>query len=259
MGSASLESILRRTGVGLPRRREAGVDRAARPGRGSRHGARVGRRLVGRRTRSGRAAQHVLLEVVGELAEQLARHVGHHTPAELRHLAGDVEVGVDVDGGRGIAVGHQGGDDGRGGVALSTRVAALGLQHHLAVGLVGLFDLGHALVLRGDGTDLDLHRAAVLVALHLGELRAGEAGGDALEVEQDLPGLFDGHFHPEAVFDLHWSSCCSRSRSSRVSTSAALPVSVQSTQIARHGRASARAPRRRHATPSPRARGYAPA
>ena len=91
---------------------------------------------------------------------------------------------------------ERGGDGGRR-VALAARVAALGLEHHLAVGLVGLLDLGHALVLRGDRADLDLHGAAVLVALDLGELRAGQARGDALEIEEHLPRLLDGHLDPE--------------------------------------------------------------
>ena len=76
-----------------------------------------------------------------------------------------------------VAVGDERGGDGGRRVALAARVATLGLEHHLVVGLVGLVDLGHALVLRGDRADLDLHRAAVLVALDLGELRARAGTG----------------------------------------------------------------------------------
>ena len=110
------------TGVGRARGREAGVGRAPGAGRDAvdRNGARVGGCIVGGRA----AGQHVLLEVVGELAQQLARHVGHHAAAELRDLAGDVEVGVDVDRGA-VAVGDERRDDGGRRVALAAGVAAL--------------------------------------------------------------------------------------------------------------------------------------
>ena len=42
-------------------------------------------------------AQHVALEVLDELAHQLRRHVDEHAPPELRDLAGDRQVGRDVD------------------------------------------------------------------------------------------------------------------------------------------------------------------
>ena len=54
-------------------------------------------------------------------------------------------------------------------------VAALGLEHGLVGGVVLLDEGGLALVLGGDRADLDLHHAAVLVALDLLELRAGQA------------------------------------------------------------------------------------
>ena len=58
-------------------------------------------------------------------------------------------------------------------------------------GLVDLGERGRALVLRGDRADLHLHDAAVLVAVDLLQLRAGQARRDALDVEQHLPGLVD--------------------------------------------------------------------
>jgi len=66
--------------------------------------------------------------------------------------------------------------------------------------------------------------AAVLVALDLLELRTGHARCDPLHVEQDLPRLGHGHVDVELVFDLHWDSSLSCSRSCGVSTSTALPV-----------------------------------
>src|SRR5262249_22076807 len=89
------------------------------------------------------------------------------------------------------------------GVALASGVAALGLDDDPARGLVGLDDARRALVLGGDGPDLDLDDAPELVALDLLELRPGHARRDALDVAQHVPGLLEGDLHPDLFFDLH--------------------------------------------------------
>ena len=89
------------------------------------------------------------------------------------------------------------------GVALATRVAPGRVDHDAASRLVDLGELRRALVLRGDRADLHLHDAAVLVALDLLQLRAGQARRDALDVEQHLPRVLDRRAHSEAVCDLH--------------------------------------------------------
>ena len=125
------------------------------------------------------------------------------------------QVGGDDDL-RAVAVGLEGRGDRGVGVALAARLAALGPQHGTA-GRVALDERRRALVLRGDGPDLHLDDAAVLVALDLLELGAGHARRDALEVGEHLPRPLDGHAHPELVGQLH------AVRSSTVSTSALEP------------------------------------
>ena len=92
--------------------------------------------------------------------------------------------------------------------ARSTATCAVGVERQ---------ELGLALVLRGDRADLHLHDAAVLVALDLLELRAGQARGDPLDVGEHGPGPLDGQRHAEVVGQLH------RSRSSTVSMSSLRP------------------------------------
>ena len=108
------------------------------------------------------------------------------------------EVGDDVDLGA-RAFGRHRHDDRRLRVALPARVAARRVDHDAAVRLVDLGERRRALVLRGDRPDLHLHDAAVLVALDLLQLRAGQARRDALDVEQHLPGVVDRRAHSEAV------------------------------------------------------------
>ncbi len=91
----------------------------------------------------------------------------------------------------------------RRGVALTSGVAAFGLDDDRARVDIRLGDPGRTLVLRGDGADLHLHDPAVLVTLDLLELRARHARGDALHVEQDVPRLLDRDVDVEGVSDLH--------------------------------------------------------
>ncbi len=101
------------------------------------------------------------------------------------------------------ALGRERGGDGGRGVALTARVAALRLEHHLVRALVRLDDARRTLVLRSDRPHLDLDDAAVLVALDLLELRTGHARRDALDVEQHLPRLVDRYVDAELILDLH--------------------------------------------------------
>ena len=115
-GSASGESILRPAGARRRRRCGAGAAPATRSplasatarGRLRRRPPPVARGAARRPPVQARAralGKHVALEVLDELAEELRRHVGDHAPTELRDLAGDREVGVDVDPGA-VAVGR---------------------------------------------------------------------------------------------------------------------------------------------------------
>ena len=88
------------------------------------------------------------------------------------------------------------GGDGGVGVALAPGLAALGPEHGAVRRLVLLDERGLALVLRGDGADLDLDDAAVLVALDLLQLGARQAGRDALDVGEHRPRPLDGHAPP---------------------------------------------------------------
>src|SRR5205807_4485263 len=99
---------------------------------------------------------------------------------------------------------------------------------------------GRALVLSGDGADLDLDDPAVFVALDLLQLRTGKAGRDALDVEQHLPRVGNRGAHSEAVCDLHAFS--SAIRSAGVSTSVGSPVPSHGTSTAPWRRKSTRAP-----------------
>ena len=130
---------------------------------------------------------------------------------------------------------ERGGDRGAG-VALAARVAPFGAQHGAVARFVELLEHGLALVLRGDRSDLDLHDAAVLVALDLLELRTRHARGDALDVGEDRPGRRRWNGDTEVVGQLH------RSRSSRVSMSIGSPT--HGTSVTRSGRSSHQRPGR---------------
>ena len=70
--------------------------------------------------------------------------------------------------------------------------------------LISRFAREHVkVVLGGDGADLDLHHAPVLVALDLLELGARQARGDALHVRQDRPDHIERGVHLEFVDQLH--------------------------------------------------------
>ena len=89
------------------------------------------------------------------------------------------------------------------------------------------------------GPTLTLTRPAVDVALDLRELRAGKAGGDALDIGEGRPGLVDRRVHGEVVDEFH------RRRSSRVSMSAGLARGTLLRSRARAASASRPARRRR--------------
>ena len=249
-GSGSGESILRIAGFSGRTHRGVGRRRHVELRLGIGGGRNVGQLGVGLRgldrvleldldgldRRDGRVVdQHRLLEVGHELVEQLGAHVGQHAAAELRHATGDGEVGGDGDR-RALAIGREGGGDGGVGVALTAGLAALGPEHgHVLLG-VEREELGLALVLGGDRPDLHLHDAAVLVALDLLELGAGEARGDALHVGEHGPCPLDRQRHAEVVGQLH------RSRSSRVSMSSRRPSHGTACTSSGLRRISARAP-----------------
>ncbi len=85
------------------------------------------------------SGEHLGVEALHELAQELRRHVGHDPAAELCDLARHLEIGVDADRG-GVAVGCQRCGDGRVRVALTARVAALGADHDPVRRLVRLDD-----------------------------------------------------------------------------------------------------------------------
>src|SRR5581483_10089799 len=196
--------------------------------------ARFARRVAGAGARRG-AAEDVRLQAFDELVEQLGAHVGEHAAPELGHLAGDGQVGDDVDTGA-VAIGRERRGDGRARVALASGVAALGLQHGAVLVGVLLDERCLALVLRGDRADLDLHDPAVLVTFDLLKLRARHAGRDPLDVREHVPGGRRGDGHAEVVGQLH------RSRSSRVSMSIGSPGHGTSATRSGRSRNSARAP-----------------
>ena len=195
------------------------------PGRGGGLGR---RRVHGSRGGTHVIREHVAFEVLHELAHQLRRHVGEHPAPELRDLAGDRQVGVHVDARATTVFGHRH-DDLRLGVALPARVAPGRVQHDAAGRFVDLGQLGRALVLRGDRPDLDLHDAAVVVAFDLLQFGARQAGRDALDVEQHLPGLVERTVHSEVVADFHPAS--NAARSSGVSMSVGEPVPSHGTSV----------------------------
>ena len=114
------------------------------------------------------------------------------TPApELRDLAGDREIGDDVDH---ACRRRRRSSSRRSSPSRCPARACRGPDASITMRCAGFVDLGElrgALVLRGDRPDLHLHDAAVLVAVDLLQLRAGQARRDALDVEQHLPGLVD--------------------------------------------------------------------
>src|SRR5207245_4223074 len=118
---------------------------------------------------------------------------------------------------RAVAISFERGGDRRRRIALTARVASLSADDSAMHAVVTLLERRRALVLGGDRSDLDLHDAAVLVALHFLQLGARHARRDALEVGEHGPGLIDRHAHREIVRQLHVA------RSSWVSTSAGLP------------------------------------
>ena len=88
-------ALARRAGFGRVRSPIPPAARAGRSSRRRRRGCRARGRGRRHRVDEPRAtAQHVGLEPLDELTQQLGRHVGEHAPTELRDLAGDREIGV---------------------------------------------------------------------------------------------------------------------------------------------------------------------
>ena len=112
---------------------------------------------------------HELAQVVGELAHQLLRDVGHHAASELCHLARHRQVGRHGDLRTDIGRLQLGGDV-RCGVARSAGVTTLGTQDRPVADVVALQEGSGSLVLGGDRADLDLDHPAELVALDLEQL-----------------------------------------------------------------------------------------
>ena len=139
-------------------------------------------------------------------------------------------------------VGGEGRDDVGGRVALSAGVAPLGAGARPCGRPRRPRRHGRRPVLRGDRADLHLHDAAVLVPVDLLELRAGHARRDALEVEEQRPGVVQLGGDLEVVLELHGVLPSTAWRSSSVSTSLGSPVPVQSTSTTGCRPMSARAP-----------------
>ena len=185
------------------------------------------------------ARQHLGLEAVDELAEQLGRHVGHHAPAELGDLAGDGEVGATltaVPSPSGVSVAvivalalpwprvSRPSARARPGAPSSSRSTNVAVPLYCAV----------------IGPDLDLHDAAVLVALDLLELGAGHARGDPLDVGEHRPRLA----RPARPPGTRWSapSVLQVLHACRLSMSAARPGTVPPSPARAGRRISTRAP-----------------
>src|SRR5205807_6370670 len=60
-----------------------------------------------------------------------------------------------------------------------------------------------SLVRQVDRAELDLHRSGEVVTVDGLDHRPGHARTDALDVEQDAPGLVDADRNGEGVFELH--------------------------------------------------------
>ena len=120
----------------------------------------------------------------------------------MGQLAGDLQVGVDRDGGALPLLVQLRGDGGRR-VAGSARFLALGVDDGAVLAAV-LFDETHLTAeLAGDGADLDLDLAEVVVALVAGQLRPRHQWDHLLQVAQHVPRLLDGGADGELVGDLH--------------------------------------------------------
>ena len=151
-----------------------------------------------------RAAEQFGLEALGELRDQVARHVGEHAAAELCRLARDREVGGDR---HDVLVASPSSLSwavtiGRGG-AVAARLLALGLEHDPLGGLVLLLERRNALVGHRDRADLDLHGAGEVVTVDRQQGGAGQARRDAFDVGEHLPDLGGGHRDPEFVVQFH--------------------------------------------------------
>ena len=117
-------------------------------------------------------------------------------------------------------------------VAATTGVATLRLEHRPVRGVVTLDERGLSLERRRDRAELDLHDAAVDLALDLLQLGARQARCDPLDVRDHGPRFVDRSVDRELVDELF----CHRWRSSTVSMSIGEPS---------HGTASTRSGRRR--------------
>ena len=145
-----------------------------------------------------------MLQAGDELPEELVGHVLDHVAAtELRRLAGDAQVGGDVDvRGPGSGLGHRRGDLGAGG-AVAPLVLAPGVDHHPVGRLVLLDERAGAVVDQRDRTELDLHGAREGLRVGLGDRRPREAPGHSLDVVEVGPGLLDAGRDGEPVVQLH--------------------------------------------------------
>ena len=148
-------------------------------------------------------AEQVGLQVLGELPDQAAGHVGQHAATELGGLTGDGQVRGDENGGGVTLVLECSGDDGRG-VAATPRLLPVGLDDDTLRGRILLLERRFALVGHGDRADLHLHRAGELVTVDGQQLRAGNAGRDPLDVGEHLPRLGRRNRDSEFVVQLHY-------------------------------------------------------
>ena len=151
---------------------------------------------------AGGAAAELVGEAGRELPEDLVADVGHDAATELGRLAGHLHLGEDVDLGLAAVVGHRQRGLGRRG-AVAARVAALGVDDDLVVGLVTLDERALALVGHRDRAELHLHRAGEVVAVARVEGGTREARRDLLRVVQGVEHGVDVHRDGEFVLQLH--------------------------------------------------------
>src|SRR5690606_34962309 len=160
-------------------------------------------RPVGRLALGGVAAGQHRLQVLGEDAHDLLRDLLDDALAHGRGLAREHHAARDRAGGRRAVAG-----EGEGGGAFSGALArlllALALVHRDVGGVVAGDELDLAAVLHRERTDLDLDDALVdRVRDLLGQFRAGNGTGDALDVHERGPDLVDRRLDGEAAFQIH--------------------------------------------------------
>ena len=106
-----------------------------------------------------------------------------------------------------LAVGDERGDDGGRRVALTARVAALGLEHHLALASSASSILATPLYCAVIGPTLIFTMPRYSSPSISWSCAPGMHGAMRSTSSSTFHASSIGHLDPELVFDLHWSSC----------------------------------------------------